>query len=110
MTFTSSADLSRLHKTDPALPVVTKLADGLFTDNTNAFPDVIALMEPHDVGHPLAELSTADDIQLEGILEHQGMYLIALETDYGYGIALVIPKEEWLSGELYKCIEDNLYN
>ena len=107
MTFTSSADLSRLHKTDLAQPVIRKLADGLFSET---HPVTIALMEPHDIGHPLTKLSTVKDIQLEGILEQQGMYLIALETDYGYGIVLIVPQADWLSNELYQCIEDNLYN
>ena len=83
MTFQSSADLSRLQQTDPARTVITKLANGLFSDNQ---PVTIALMEPRDIDHPLTQLSTANDIHLEGILEQQGMYLIALETDYGYGI------------------------
>ena len=46
----------------------------------------------------------------EGIIERENMFLIALQTDYGYGIVLVIPSEDWLSGELYKCIENNLYH
>ena len=107
MTFTSSADLSRLHKTDPAQPVIRKLADGLFSDTQ---PVTIALMEPHDIDHPLTLLSNAEDVTLEGVLKQQGMYLIGLETDYGFGIVLVVPNEDWLSSELYQCIEDNLYH
>lgn len=107
MTFSSHSDLSRLHQTDPALPMITKLADGLFSDTQ---PVTVALMEPHDIDHPLTQLSNAEDVTLEGVIERENMFLIALQTDYGYGIVLAIPDEDWLSGELYQCIEDNLYH
>ena len=42
MTFSSRADAARLHKTDPAHPVITKLADGLFSDTQ---PVTVALMD-----------------------------------------------------------------
>jgi len=107
MVFNSSADLLRLQETDPARPVINKLANGLFTDTQ---PVTVALMEPHDIGHPLAQLSNAEDVTLEGIIERENMFLIVLETDYGFGIILVVPNEDWLSGELYQCIEENLYH
>jgi len=107
MTFTSSADLSRLQKTDPAHPVITKLAHGLFSDTQSV---TVVLMEPHDIGHPLTQLSTAEDVTLEGIIERENIFMIALQTDYGYGIVLAIPDEDWLTGHLRGCIEENLYN
>ena len=107
MTFSSSSDLSRLSNTDPAHPVISTLTSNLFTDNE---PVTIALMESHDTDHPLAELCNAEDVSLEGILQKQGMYLIALETDYGYGIVLVIPDDDFLTSEMHQCIEQNLYN
>ena len=105
-TFTSSADLQRLDQTDPAQPVITKLANGLFSETQ---PVTIALMQSHDVDHPLTQLSKADDVSLEGIIKQENMYLIVLQTDYGYGIVLAIPDEDWLTSELRRCIEQNLY-
>ena len=107
MTFTSSADLSRLHRTDPAQPVITRLAHGLFSDTQ---PVTVALMEPHDIDNPLTELGDAEDVTLEGIIEQENMFLVALQTAYGYGIVLAIPDEDWLSAHLRLCIEENLYN
>ena len=107
MTFKSSADLSRLQQTDPARPIIAKLADGLFSDTD---PITITLMQPDDADHPLAELCNAEDVSLEGIVQQQGMFLVVLQTDYGYGIIFVVPNAEWLGGELRGCIEQNLYN
>ena len=104
MTFTSSADLARLQQTDPAQPVIAKLVHGLINNG----PVTVALMQPHDTDPPLAELCSADDVTLEGVLEQHGMYLIALQTIYHYGLVFVIPDAEWLSGELRRCIELNL--
>ena len=103
MTFTSSADLSRLQN-NPAHPVISKLVHGLTQ------PVTVALMEPHDIDHPLTQLSNAEDVTLEGIIERESMFLVALETDYEFGIVLVVPKADWLSNELYQCIKDNLYH
>ena len=103
MTFTSSSDLPRLQHTDPAHPVISTLISNLNTD-----PVTIALMQPHDINHPLTELCNAEDVSLEGVIEQGGMYLVVLQTDYGYGIVLVIPQAEWLGGELRRCIEQNL--
>lgn len=107
MTFTSSADLSRLHKTDPAQPVINKLANGLFSESQ---PTTIALLQPHDNDHPLAELCNAEDVTLEGVIQQGEVFLVALQTDYGYGIVFVVPDTEWLSGELRRYIEHNFYN
>ena len=107
MIFSSPADLSRLISTNPAHPVITRLAHGLFSETQ---PVTVALMEPHDIDHPLFQLSNAEDVTLEGIIERENMFLVALETDYGYGIVLAIPNEDWLSGHLRGCIEENLYN
>ena len=104
--FTSS-DLSRLSNTDPAHPVISTMISNLFTDPE---PVTIVLMQPHDADHPLAELCNAEDVSLEGIVQQQGMYLIVLQTNYGYGIVFVVPNAEWLGGELRRCIEQNLYN
>ena len=105
MTFKSSADLSRLQHTDPAHPVISTLIDNFKTD-----PVTIALMQPGDVNHPLAELFNAEDVSLDGVVQQQGMYLIVLQTDYGYGIVFVVPNAGWLGGELRQYIEHNLYN
>ena len=105
MIFTSSSDLSRLQNTDPAHPVISTL-----TSNLNNDPVTIALMQPGDADHPLAELCNAEDVFLEGVIERKNMFLVVLQTDYGYGIVLVIPDEGWLNGELRRCIEQNLYN
>ena len=51
MTFKSSADLLRLQQTDPAQPVITELANGLFSDTD---PVTITLMQSHDVDPALA--------------------------------------------------------
>ena len=107
MTFSSPADLSRLHHTDPATPVITKLAHGLFSETQ---PVTITLMQPDDTDPPLADLCSAEDVTLEGIIEQENMFLIALQTDYGYGIVFVIPDEGWVSGQLWECITQNLYN
>ena len=107
MTFTSSADLLRLQQTDPAQPVIAKLANGLFSENQ---PVTITLLQTHDNDHPLAELCSAEDVSLDGVIERENMFLVALQTDYGYGIVFVIPDEDWVSGELRQCIEQNLYN
>ena len=102
--FTSTADLLRLQQTDPAQPVITELVHGLINND----PVTIALMESHDLDHPLAELCNAEDVSLEGIVQQQGMYLIVLQTNYGYGIVFVVPNAGWLGGELRRCIEQNL--
>jgi hypothetical protein len=107
MTFRSSADLSRLHETHPAHPVLSKLADGLFSESQ---PVTIALLQSHDADQPLAELCSAEDVSLEGTIKQSGVFLVALQTDYGYGIVLAIPDQDWLSGNLRLCIEENLYN
>ena len=107
MTFTSSADLSRLHKTDPAHSVISTLTSNLFTDND---PVTIALMESHDTDHPLAALCNAEDVSLEGVIQQGGVFLVVLQTDYQYGLVIVVPNAEWLGGELRRCIEQNLYN
>ena len=107
MTFQSSADLSRLQQTDPARPVITKLANGLFSENG---PVTIVLMQPDDTDPHLTDMCSAEDVTLEGIIERENMFMLALETAYGYGIVLVIPQADWLSNELYQCIEDNLYH
>ena len=107
MTFSSPADLSRLQQTHPAQPLITKLANGLFSDTQ---PVTVALMEPDDIDHPLTHIGNAEDVILEGIIERENMFLVALKTDYGYGIVLAIPDEDWLSGHLRLCIEENLYN
>jgi len=107
MTFSSPADLSRLHQTDPAHPLIAKLADGLFSDTD---PVTITLMQSDDIDPPLADLFGAEDVTLEGILERENMFLIALQTDYGYGIVLVIPDQDWLNSELHLCIEENLHH
>ena len=103
--FTSTADLSRLQNTDPAHPVISTMVSNLFTDND---PVTITLLQSHDADHPLAELCNAEDVSLDGVIQQGGMFLIVLQTDYGYGIVLVIPDEDWLSGELRRCIELNL--
>ena len=106
MTFSTSADLSRLHKTDPAHPLINKLAHGLFSDTQ---PVTVALMQPDDTDPPLADLCSAEDVTLEGILQQQGMFLVVLQTNYGYGIVFVVPDAEWLSGsEPQRCIQLNL--
>ena len=107
MTFSSSSDLSRLHKTDPAHPVISTLTNNLFTDND---PVTIALLQPHDVDHPLTELCNAEDVSLEGVIEQGGVFLVVLQTDYGYGLIFVVPNAGWLGCELRNCIEQNLYN
>jgi len=104
--FTSTADLLRLQQTDPAQPVITRLVHGLIKTD----PVTIALMQPGDIDHPLAELCNAEDVSLEGIVQQQGMYLIVLQTDYGYGLVIVVPNAEWLGCDLRRCIEQNLYN
>ena len=108
--FTSSGDLARLPKTDPAQPVISLMIDNLFTEAHNTDPVTIALMQPGDTDHPLTEICNAEDVSLEGIVQQQGMYLIVLQTDYHYGIVFVVPNAEWLGGELRRCIEQNLYN
>ena len=107
MIFKSSTDLPRLQQTDPALPVITKLANGLFSDTQ---PVTITLLQPDDTEPPLADLYSAEDVTLEGIIEQAGIFLIALQTHYGFGIVLAIPNEDWLGGEFRQCIEENLYN
>ena len=107
MTFTSSADLSRLQQTDPAHTVIAKLADGLFSDTR---PVTITLLQPDDTDPPLADMCSAEDVTLEGILERENMFLIALQSHYGFGIVLAIPDADWLTSEFRQCIEDNLYN
>ena len=107
MTFKSSSDLSRLQQTHPAQPVIAKLANGLFSENQ---PVTITLMQSHDVDHPLAELCNAEDVSLEGVIEQGGVYLVVLQTDYGYGIVFVIPDEDWVNDQLRECITQNLYN
>ena len=104
MTFSSSSDLSRLHHTDPAHPIISTLINNLKTD-----PVTVALMEP-DEDHPLAELYNAEDVTLEGVIERENMFLVVLQTDYRYGIVLVIPDEDWLTSELRQCIEQNIYH
>ena len=103
----SLGDLTRLPKTDPSHPVISTLANNLLTDTD---PVTIALMEPSDIGHPLAQLSNAEDVTLEGIIERENTFVIALQTDYGYGIVLVIPDEDWLTSELRQSIELNIYH
>ena len=105
MTFSSSSDLSRLSSTDSAHTVISTMISNLKTD-----PVTIALMQPGDIDHPLTEICNAEDVSLEGIIQQGGMFLIVLQTDYRYGIVLVIPDENWLSGHLRRCIEQNLYN
>ena len=105
MTFTSSSDLSRLQHTDPAHPVISTLISNLQTDQIT-----IALMQPHDHDHPLAELCNAEDVSLEGVVEQGGVFLIVLQTDYQFGIVFVVPDADWLDGELRGSIEQNLYN
>ena len=85
MTFTSSSDLSRLHNKDPAHPVISTLINNLNTD-----PVTIALMQPHNIDHPLAQLCNAEDVTLEGVIQQDSIFLVALQTDYGYGIVFVI--------------------
>lgn len=108
--FTSSGDLARLPKTDPAQPVISLMIDNLFTETSNTDPVTIALMQPHDADPPLADLCNAEDVTLEGVIEQAGMFLVVLQTDYGYGLVLVIPDAEWLTGGLRNSIEDNLYS
>ena len=103
--FTSTADLLRLQQTDPAQPVITKLVHGLINND----PVTIALMQPGD-DHPLTDLCNAEDVSLEGVIQQGGMYLVAIQTDYQYGLVIVVPNAEWLGGELRRCIEQNLYN
>ena len=103
--FTSTADLLRLQHTDPAHPVISTLVSNLNTD-----PVTIALMQPHDVDHPLTEICKAEDVFLEGVIQQGGVFLVVLQTDYGYGIIFVVPNAEWLDCELRNCIEQNLYN
>ena len=112
--FTSSGDLARLPKTDPAHPVISLMIENLFTDSPET-EDIIALMEPDDINHPLTQLWNCCDpnsISLERILQQQGMFLIVLQTreQIEFGIVLVIPDAEWVTGELRRCIEQNLYN
>lgn len=108
MTFSSSADLLCLHLTDPAQPVINKLVNGLFSETLDTHNDVIALMEHHDTNHTLSKLCNAEDVSLEGIINQGGMYLVALQTDYDYGLVIVIPDEDWLTGELRRLIELNI--
>ena len=105
MTFSSSADLSRLQNTDPAHPVISTLISNLNTD-----PVTIALMQPHDTDHPLTELCNAEDVTLDGVIQQAGVFLVVLQTDYQYGIVFVVPDADWLGGELRRCIEQTLYN
>ena len=105
MIFKSSSDLSRLQSTDPAHPVISTLMGNLNND-----PVTIALMQLGDIDNPLAELCSAEDVYLEGVIEQGGVFLIVLQTDYGYGLIIVVPNAEWLGGELRNCIEQNLYN
>ena len=104
--FTSTADLLRLQQTDPAQPVITRLVHGLIKTD----PVTIALMQPGDIDHPLAELCNAEDVSLEGVIEQGGVFLIVLQTDYQFGIVFVVPDADWLDGELRGSIEQNLYN
>ncbi len=110
MTFSSPADLSRLHRTDPAHPVIAKLANGLFSEHDDTNPVTVALIQTEDVDHPLANLYNSEDVSLEGIIEQESMFLVVFQTDYQYGIVLVVPDEDWLTSELRLCIEENLYN
>jgi len=105
--FSTLDDLARLPQSDPALSVITKLANGLFTE---ALPITITLMQPDDEAPPLADLCRAEDIILEGVIEQENMFMIALHTDYQHSIVLVIPNKDWLNSELYQCISDNLYH
>ena len=110
MTFTSSADLCRLPHTDPAQPVIAKLAVELFSKPLDTDPVTVALMQPHDADNALTELCNKEDVILEGIIEQAGVFLVVLKTSYQYGIVLVIPDENWISDNLRRCIKQNLYN
>ena len=81
--------------------MITELVHGLINND----PVTIALLQSHDITHPHAELCTAEDISLEGIIEQTGMSLVVLQTDHHYGVVLAIPDGDWLTGELRRCIE-----
>lgn len=116
--FKSVGDLARLPKTDPAQPVIAELVNGLITETFKTeFPydpeadGFIALVEPGDVDRPLTEIWDdwkLTDIPWEGIMKQGDFFIAIFLANDQYGIVFVIPDEDWVNGELRKCIEQNL--
>jgi len=118
--FTSADDLSRLSKTDPAHPIIADLVQRLITDtigtefeyseSNNGF---IALVEPEDVDRKLTDIWSDTDYTLstlpwEGITRVGDVFLAIVLCNNDWGVCFCIPDEDWVSGPLRKCIEENL--
>ena len=108
ITFKHHSDLEKLHRNDPAYPVVEELVQLLIDDFTweNHPYDLddygyIVLIENGDVDMPWR----LADVPWEGAsIRHGFYYAVYLGTD-DYGMGFVIPDADWVNGRLRKVLD-----
>ena len=119
--FKSREDLQLLDNADPAYPIVADLIQRLIT-NYEAEGYVydpqadgwICLVEPVDIDRPITEIwddgTRLADLWWEGITyeEEHGHFIGVYLKDNQWGLAVVIPNQPWVNGELRQVIEENL--
>ncbi|MCP5313158.1 MAG: hypothetical protein H6955_06360 [Chromatiaceae bacterium] len=117
--FKSAADLQQLDTTNPAFPIVADLVHRLITeyqaDGYTYDPDAdgwVILVEEHDTDRPLTDIWDADDrlvdLMWEGFTKQDDHFIGVYLANNQWGLAVVIPDEPWLDGELRDVIEENL--
>jgi len=119
ITFKSTEDLSKLSPSDPALSTVRTLVHDLITAYTEpgqiydweAYGFVI-LIEESDVNRELNELwdgATLMNIPWENFAKEKEDVLVGITIlNNSFGLAVVFPNADWVTGELREMIEDIL--
>ena len=113
--FKHHSDLEKLHRNDPAYPIVEELVQLLIDDftweNHPYDPDdygYIVLIEKDDADRVLNEIGMPwrlADVPWEGAsMRHGFYYAVYLGTD-DYGMGFVIPNAEWVNGRLRETLD-----
>jgi hypothetical protein len=117
--FKSKEDLQHLPPDDPAYPLIADLVQKFVVDyEADGFgydPDAdgwICLVEEGDVDRPIDEIWDDDtrlaDRYWEGFTREDGHFIGVYLANDQWGLAVVVPDEPWINGELRRVIEENL--
>jgi hypothetical protein len=117
--FKSESDLQQLPPDDPAYPIVAdhvqKLIVDFEADGFGYSPESdgwIALATPDDVDRPIDEIwddgTKLADLYWEGFTKEDGFFLGIYLANDSWGLAVIVPDEPWVNGELRRVIEENL--
>ena len=115
ITFKQHSDLRKLHRNDPARPVMKTLVKQLRDDfnepgQTYSADDYgyLVLIEPEDTDRVLTDVDmpwTLADVPWEGASMRDGYYYAVYLGMDDYGMGFVIPDADWVNGRLREVLD-----